>query len=69
MKIANFIAEIIEKIEQSLVRSSHEPQIKQKSDRHGHKYWQVYDLYTDKSYTFSSEQDVRVWIENRSHSF
>ncbi|MEL6579480.1 MAG: hypothetical protein AAFQ14_07000 [Cyanobacteria bacterium J06621_12] len=69
MKIANFIISIIDKVERNLASSNHEPQIKQKQDRHGNRYWQAYDFNTNKSYTFGSEQDVRVWIENRYHSF
>lgn len=67
MNINNFFANILVKARRGLVTSNHEPQIKQKCDRHGNKYWQVYDLYSHQSYTFGSEQDVRVWIENRCH--
>lgn len=52
---------------QSLSFQKHEPEIKQKRDRFGNYYWQVYDYNTNKFYEFGSEQDVRVWIENRHY--
>jgi hypothetical protein len=67
MQTINFIAKILRKVGDSLVTSSHEPQVKQKCDRYGNQYWQAYDFNSNKSYTFTSEQDVRVWIENRYH--
>jgi hypothetical protein len=69
MKVINFMTNLWQKIENSLVTSNHEPQVRQKCDRFGNKYWQAYDFYTNQSYTFASEQDVRVWIENRYHCF
>ncbi|MGL4882302.1 MAG: hypothetical protein ACRC8K_14755 [Waterburya sp.] len=52
---------------QSLSFQKHEPEIKQKRDRFGNYYWQVYDYTTNKFYEFGSEQDVRAWIENRHY--
>ncbi|MEO1693427.1 MAG: hypothetical protein AAFR63_18150 [Cyanobacteria bacterium J06631_6] len=69
MKIANLLASIVDKARRNLMNSRYEPQIRQKSDRHGNRYWQAYDFNTKRSYTFGSEQDVRVWIESRYHSF
>jgi hypothetical protein len=69
MKVINFMTNFWQKIENSLVKTNHEPQVRQKCDRFGNQYWQVYDFYTNKSYTFGSEQDVKVWIENRYHCF
>ncbi|PSB11761.1 hypothetical protein C7B62_04205 [Pleurocapsa sp. CCALA 161] len=67
MKAINSIANILRKAVDSLVISNHEPQVRYKCDRHGNHYWQVYDFNTNKSYIFGSEQDVRVWIENRHY--
>ena len=69
MKVINFMTNFWQKIENSLVKTNPEPQVRQKCDRFGNKYWQAYDFHTNKSYTFGSEQDVRVWIENRYHCF
>jgi hypothetical protein len=69
MKISNFFNNIWSKAGDALIASNHEPQIERKCDRHGNKYWQAYDLYSNKSYTFGSEQEVRVWLENRYHCF
>ena len=69
MKISNLFTSILAKVRRILVTSNHEPQIEQKCDRYGNKYWQAYDLHTNKSYSFGSEHEVRVWIENRYHCF
>jgi len=69
MKIKNLFANILVKARRALVSSNHEPQVKQKCDRYGNKYWQVDDFDSNQSYTFGSEQDVRVWLENRYHCF
>lgn len=69
MKITNLLTNIVDKVKLNLANSNREPQIKQKQDRHGNLYWQAYDFNSNKFYTFGSEQDVRVWIENRYHSF
>jgi hypothetical protein len=69
MKVINFMTNLWQKVGNNLVISNHEPLVSQKCDRFGNQYWQAYDFHTNKSYTFSSEQDVRVWIENRYHSF
>ena len=42
-----------------------EPKIWQKRDRYGNSYWVVYDPTTGHSSCFSSEQEVRVWLEQR----
>ena len=69
MKIINAISNTLKKVGRSLVKNSREPQIKQKQDKHGNKYWQAYDLNTNTYHTFSSEEDVKVWIEHRYHYF
>lgn len=68
MKKTNFIANILREIKLSLITPKHEPQIKQKSDRYGNLYWQVYDFTSNKLYTFGSEGDVRNWLDERYHS-
>ena len=69
VKVINSIIDIWRKVERNLVSFQHEPQIEQKRDRHGNQYWQAYDFDTNKSYTFGSERDVRIWLENRYHNF
>lgn len=65
MKILSLIVNIFRWTGQILLAKKNEPYIKQKRDRHGNLYWQVYDFTTNKSYTFDSERDVRAWIEER----
>lgn len=43
--------------------TSSEPRVWQKRDRFGQIYWQVYDPIRDRSARFSSEQEVRQWLE------
>ncbi len=69
MKIIKSINKLWQKIASGLVTHKNEPQIEQKHDHNGNLYWQAYDFATNKSYTFISEHDVRVWIEERYHCF
>lgn len=45
--------------------TSQEPQISQRRDRAGQLQWRVYDPMSGQSSQFSSENDVRIWLENR----
>lgn len=42
-----------------------EPRVWQKRDRYGNLYWVIYDPTTGYSSSFSSEKEVRVWLEQR----
>ncbi|HEY9700778.1 MAG TPA: hypothetical protein V6D10_26225 [Trichocoleus sp.] len=44
---------------------SSEPQIQFKRDRLGNHFWRVYDPTTNQSTSFSSETEVRIWLEQR----
>jgi hypothetical protein len=44
-----------------------EPSITRKCDRFGHDTFQVYDPKTQKHGEFSSEQEIRVWLEQRHY--
>lgn len=44
---------------------SSEPRIQFKRDRLGNHFWRVYDPSTNQSATFSSEAEVRIWLEQR----
>jgi hypothetical protein len=52
---------------QILTRSP-EPKIYQKHDRHGKLYFQVYDPIAHRTSTFSTEQEVRIWLDQRYYS-
>lgn len=69
MNIIDFVTNVLRKVKYSLETTNREPQVQQKCDRNGNRYWLVRDAYTDKTYTFGSEGEVRIWIENRHHSF
>lgn len=42
-----------------------EPQVWEKHDRHGHTFFKVYDPQSDRYLYLSSEDEVRVWLEER----
>jgi hypothetical protein len=53
---------------QALVKSflgSREPQITRKVDLDGHGYYVVFDPVDQRRYTFGSEQEVRIWLDQR----
>jgi hypothetical protein len=53
---------------QSFVRflsGSSEPRISQKRDRSGNLYFQVHDPVSGQSLSLYSEQEVRMWIDQR----
>ena len=35
--------------------------------RNGQLYWEVYDPYTEKTISFSSENDVYVWLDQQRY--
>ena len=49
--------------------NSHEPMIEEKCDRDGNRYWQVYDPITQNLRCFDSENDVRIWLEQRYYQY
>ena len=67
MKLGEYITSKLPKIRQYLTLSRTEPQIKQKSDRHGNSYYQIYDPITRKYILLASELEVRIWLESRYH--
>ena len=42
-----------------------EPQIYKRLDRRGKPYYRLYDPKTDQRRVFSSEEDVRIWLDQR----
>ena len=49
---------------QSTVRSR-EPKVWEKRDRNGNTYWVAYDPANRCTATFSSEREVRIWLDER----
>ncbi|VXD17065.1 conserved hypothetical protein [Planktothrix serta PCC 8927] len=45
-----------------------EPQIWQKKDAQGNIVWHTYDPITGYRALFDTEQEVRIWLENRYNS-
>jgi hypothetical protein len=48
-----------------LMTSSNDVKVWKTRDRHGNEYWNAYDPITDAARQFSSEAEVRVWLEDR----
>ena len=63
--IVNAIAVLLKNIKSSLFVNQNEPNIQKKRDRHGNSYWQVHDYKNNKSLTFGSDKEVRIWLEQR----
>ncbi len=42
-----------------------EPQIYSRRDRRGKVYYRLYDPRTDQRRVFSSEEDIRIWLDQR----
>lgn len=55
----------VEVVGRYLTTNRFEPHVKQKCDRWGNCYWQIYDPLTGFESCFSSEQEVREWLERR----
>jgi hypothetical protein len=47
------------------IAGNQEVQIWQVSNRTGNLYWRVYDPITKASTSFSSSNEVRIWLEQR----
>lgn len=67
MRFVSLLINTFKRIGYDWLFPSHEPKIEQKRDHHGNLYWQVYDLTTNKTYSFGSDRDVRAWIEQKYH--
>jgi len=52
------------RISDSLITDS-EPKAWQVRDHSGATYWRVYDPATNRAHAFSSEAEVRMWLEQR----
>ena len=52
----------------NLLGKANEPKIISRKNNHGNAYFKVYDPQTQWKGTFSSEGEVRIWLEERYHS-
>ncbi|EAW36895.1 hypothetical protein [Lyngbya sp. PCC 8106] len=63
-QISQTFSRFFQKIIRFLANNS-EPRIWQTKTRKGDLIWHIYDPKTGQSEHFSSEQDVRIWIEKQ----
>lgn len=59
---------VLKALGQAIVYStvkSNEPRVWQKCDRQGNTYWVAYDPAINCKATFSSEKEVRIWLDER----
>ena len=61
----DYIIGILKNMGRYLIANRTEPHVKQKCDRKGNYYWQVYEPISGSYLSFSSEREVRTWLENR----
>jgi hypothetical protein len=62
----NLLSKLLRDIVTTLTTS--ELQVWQKRDRHGYTCWYAYDPMTATHTCFGSEDDMRVWIEQRYYA-
>ena len=62
-----YIIITLKKIGHHLITKRVEPHVRQKRDRFGNFYWQVYDPISRSYLFFNSELEVRIWLENRHY--
>lgn len=65
--MTNYFIKIIARISVYLAKSRIEPKIKQKCDRSGNIYWQIYDPVSGYCFSLGSEQEVRAWLDTRNY--
>lgn len=49
----------------SFCSKANEPKISSRKNNYGNVYFRVYDPQTKRNSNFSSEQEVRMWLDNR----
>lgn len=62
--ISRRLSAAIEALLSSFV-GSNQPQVRMACDRQGQLYWQVYDPVNRAHHRFDTEDEVRVWLEQR----
>lgn len=50
---------------QSLFEVNTDPKVEERVDRHGQRYWDVYDPITQQHNRFAEEESVYEWLEHR----
>ncbi|RUR76011.1 hypothetical protein ACF3DV_26285 [Chlorogloeopsis fritschii PCC 9212] len=71
MKKQNFllICQNIWQVIANWIASGSELQVWQESDSHGHPFcWHAYDPVTGNHACFGSEEEIRMWIEQRYYT-
>lgn len=65
MNIIQYINSIIDNFWSKLIDRKTEPKVWRKCDREGNIYWLVFNPITSLYIFFGSEQEVRIWLEER----
>jgi len=58
------VSKLLQKLVWQLTKET-EPIIRQKKSRFSNNYWYVYDPRTGRSAHLASEEEVRIWLEER----
>ncbi len=65
MNIIQDANSIIDNFWSKLIDRKTEPKVWQKCDRKGNTYWLIFNPITGLYISFGSEQEVRIWLEER----
>ena len=65
MNIIQNVNSIIDNFWSKLIYRKTEPKVWQKCDREGNIYWLIFNPITSLYISFGSEQEVRIWLEER----
>ena len=65
MNVIRYINTIINNFLTKIIDKKREPKVWQKCDRQGNIYWLTFDPITKIYSFFSSEEEVRIWLEER----
>lgn len=60
--------QVMEQVLCSLLFQESDPVISERRDRSGTLYYRVYNPRDGKTYYFTSENEVRIWLERRYHA-
>jgi hypothetical protein len=66
-RIQRVLASLSQGFYEALMRDRTEPRVWH-TTRRGERRWHVYDPLTHQSFSSSSEQEIRAWLESRYHS-
>lgn len=68
LQLWRFLQQVGAAVVQELTRDRNEPRISKYYDVEGQARWHVYDPHSGQRFTYLSEDEVRVWLDDRYSS-